>query len=52
MLKTPGDKEWREKSDAEKLRIIKEQLENSGDENAAENASGIVDKNLGFILLM
>ncbi len=45
-VETPGDKEWREKSDAEKLRIIKEQLENSGDENAAENASGIVDKKL------
>tara|TARA_B100000674_G_C37946120_1_gene965003 strand:+ start:253 stop:2019 length:1767 start_codon:yes stop_codon:yes gene_type:complete len=45
---TPGDKEWKEKSDAEKIEIIKQQLENSGDENATENAGDIVGKKLRF----
>ena len=45
---TAGEKEWKKKSDAEKIRIIKEQLENSGDENAAANANDIVGKKLRF----
>ena len=45
---TAGDKEWKKKSDAEKIRIIKEQLENSGDENAVANANDIVGKKLRF----
>ena len=45
---TPGDKEWKEKSDAEKIEIIKQQLENSGDTNATENAGDIVGKKLRF----
>jgi hypothetical protein len=45
---TAGDKEWKEKSNAEKIKIIKEQLENAGDENAAANANDIVGKKLRF----
>ena len=47
-VETQADKEWKEKSDAEKIKIIKEQLENSGDENATENAGDIVGKKLRF----
>ena len=47
-IETEGDKEWKAKSDAEKLRIIKEQLENAGDENANESANEIVGKKLRF----
>jgi len=47
-IETAGDKEWKAKSDAEKLRIIKEQLEKAGDENANESANEIVGKKLRF----
>ena len=47
-IETAGDKEWKAKSDAEKLRIIKEQLEKAGDENANESATEIVGKKLRF----
>lgn len=45
---TESDKEFKAKSDAEKIKIITEQLENSGDENAVENAGDIVGKKLRF----
>ena len=47
-IETAGDKDWKETSAAEKMEIIKKQLENSGDENAAANANDIVGKKLRF----
>ena len=46
--KTPSDEEFVKISEKEKMEIIKAQLEKGGDEDAKNNASEIVKKNLRF----